>query len=227
MTGTQAAFDQVDASKLVKMFGVTRALAGVSLSLPAGCITVIEGPNGSGKSTLLAILAQLAQPTRGEVRYGKLSHRSPLLRRHIGVLAHAAMVYPDLTGRENLLFHARLHAIDDPARRIEELVERFEIGRFFDRPVRTYSRGQLQRVALARAVVHRPTLLLLDEPSTGLDHAGVTRLENAILDERTRGTILVLVTHDADLAGRVGDRRIRLDRGRLAEEDEGQGDTAT
>jgi len=214
-------FEQVEARGLVKMFGTTRALSGVELTLRAGEITVVEGPNGSGKSTLLSLLAQLARPTDGVVRYGEVVPRGraaeAALRRRIGVLSHAAMVYPDLTGRENLELYARLHACAEPRARVEAMIARFEIGRFVDRPVRTYSRGQLQRVALARALMHEPRLLLLDEPSTGLDVQGVERLAEAIGEERRRGAIAMLVTHDPALAGRLADRRVRLERGRVVE----------
>lgn len=210
-------FERVEARGLVKVFGATRALAGVDLDFEAGCVTVVEGPNGSGKSTLLAILAQLARPTKGEVRYGALGAAGAELRRHIGVLAHAAMVYPDLTGRENLHLFARLYGVGDPAARIAALMERFELGAFFERTARTWSRGQLQRVALARALLHEPKLVLLDEPSTGLDVRSVDRLASAIEAERARGAICVLITHDTALADRLGDRRVRLERGRVAE----------
>jgi len=210
----------VEAVKLTKLFGATRALGGVSLRFEAGQVTVVEGHNGSGKSTLLSILGQLAQPTRGEVKYGKLDRRrhASALRARMGILAHAPMLYPDLTARENLDFYARLFSLENRKQVVEAQCERFQIGRFADRPVRTYSRGQLQRVALARAVMHQPRLLLLDEPSTGLDVLGVERLEQAILAERERGAIGILVTHDADFAGRVADRRVRLERGRVIEE---------
>ncbi len=213
-------FDFVEAVKLTKLFGATRALGGVSLRFEAGQVTVVEGHNGSGKSTLLSILGQLAQPTRGEVKYGKLDRRrhASALRARMGILAHAPMLYPDLTARENLDFYARLFSLENRKQVVEAQCERFQIGRFADRPVRTYSRGQLQRVALARAVMHQPRLLLLDEPSTGLDVLGVERLEQAILAERERGAIGILVTHDADFAGRVADRRVRLERGRVIEE---------
>ncbi|NOY93873.1 MAG: ABC transporter ATP-binding protein, partial [Deltaproteobacteria bacterium] len=163
---------------------------------------------------------QLAQPTRGEVKYGKLDRRrhAAALRARMGILAHSPMLYPDLTARENLDFYARLFSLPDRKQVVQKQCERFQIGRFADRPVRTYSRGQLQRVALARAVMHEPRLLLLDEPSTGLDVLGVERLEQAILAERDRGAIGILVTHDADFAGRVADRRVRLERGRVVEE---------
>jgi len=199
------------------MFGLTRALGGVDLSFDAGAVTVVEGPNGSGKSTLLLILAQLAQATRGQVRYGDIGERRARreVRKHLGVLGHAAMLYPDLTGRENLELYARLYGIE-PKARIGELTSRFELGPFFERPTRTYSRGQLQRVALARAVLHSPRLLLLDEPSTGLDVKAVERLVTVVEEERERGAICILVTHDMALADKLADTRVRLERGRVA-----------
>lgn len=208
-------FHTVEARGLVKVFGPTRALVGVDVRFEAGAVTVIEGPNGSGKSTLLNILAQLVRPTRGEVRYGEHRRGGSELRAQIGVLAHAAMIYPDLTGLENLRLYARLQGVAKPEERVDSLLDRFEIGRFRDRPARTYSRGQLQRIALARAVIHSPRLLLLDEPSTGLDVRGVERLVKAVESERARGAIVVLITHDSALAERLGERRVRLDRGRV------------
>jgi heme exporter protein A len=123
------------------------------------------------------------------------------------------MVYPDLSGIENLFFAARLYAISSPDQRVRSLCERYALDPFIERPTRTYSRGQLQRLALARAVVHEPRLLLLDEPSTGLDNASVERLVFALDQERKRGTISVLVTHDSVFADRVADRYYQLRRG--------------
>ncbi len=215
------AFAEVRVKKLVKLYGRTRALAGVSLTLPAGAVTVVEGPNGSGKSTLLHCLALLAKPTSGSIAFGTLDGRAHArqVRRHLGVLTHASMLYPDLTGRENLRFYAELHGV--PTSRADELCARFEVGRFIDRAVRTYSRGQLQRVALARALVARPSLLLLDEPSTGLDTLGVQRLVEVVRAERDRGAVVVLVTHDDELSRQVADRRVLLRRGRLVFDGEG------
>lgn len=215
-------FETVQAERLVKMFGPTRALAGVDVTLHAGEVTVLEGPNGSGKSTLVALLAQLARPSRGTVRYGSRTASrmgGPELRRQIGLLGHTAMIYPELTGRENLQLFGSLYGLRDASSRVDALLERFEIGRFADRPARTWSRGQKQRVALARALLHSPQLVLLDEPSTGLDARANERLVTAVDEERERGAILVLVTHDPALAERLGDRRIRLERGRVVEAD--------
>ncbi len=210
---TQLPFTTVRTEGLTKLYGRTPALVSVSVELPAGAVTVIEGHNGSGKSTMVQLLAQLARPTRGTIAYGELSGADA--RRHVGLLAHAPMLYPDLTGMENLALFASLYGVGDV---MDSLRERFELGRFAERPARTCSRGQLQRLALARALLAKPALLLLDEPSTGLDVRGVERLEAVIDEERTRGAIVVLVTHDAAFAQRLADRTIRLSRGRVTEE---------
>lgn len=210
-------FERIEVKDLVKVYGPTRALAGIGLTLEAGRITVIEGENGSGKSTLLGVLSLLSKPTRGHLRFGQHDPlRRPILRARIGLVAHAAMVYPDLSGRENLELVANLYGLAGDAARLQGLQDRFELGRFMERPTRTYSRGQLQRLSLARALMHEPRLLLLDEPSTGLDKRGVERLVDAMRAERERGAIVVLVTHDAALADLVADTRLLLQRGRLA-----------
>jgi ABC-type multidrug transport system ATPase subunit len=211
-------FDRIEVRDLVKLYGPTRALAGLTLDLEAGAITAIEGPNGSGKSTLLNVLALLSRPSRGTLRFGQHDPRKhPSLRAQIGLVGHSAMVYPDLTGEENLTLTAKLYGLspDAPSRRALE--QRFELGPFMQRQARTYSRGQLQRLSLARALVHAPRLLLLDEPSTGLDTRGLLRLTEAMREERARGAIVVLVTHDAPLAEAVADRRVALERGRSLE----------
>ena len=211
-------FDRVEAKGLVKTYGSTLALGGVDLAMREGTVTVIEGPNGAGKSTLLGILTLLARPTRGTLRFGDHDAlaRSTELRGRIGVLSHASFAYPDLTANENLLLAARLYRVPDPQKRVASLRARFEIGAFGDRPVRTYSRGQLQRVAIARALVHEPRLLLLDEPSTGLDARSTERLVEVVKEEKARGAIVALVTHDEDLASAVEGIRVAIVRGRIA-----------
>lgn len=210
-------FDRVETKGLTKVYGPTRALSGIDASFSAGTVTSVEGPNGSGKSTLLSLLALIAKPTRGTIRFGdRDATKFPGLRRHIGVLAHAAMVYPDLNAYENLSLFANLHALPVD-RTLDRERERFGLGAWAGRPARTYSRGQLQRVALARALLHEPTLLLLDEPSTGLDAASNERLIEAVKIERERGAIIVLVTHDQALSEQIADRRLRLAQGRVAD----------
>lgn len=210
-------FQRVETRGLTKVYGPTRALSGVDATFTSGTVTSVEGPNGSGKSTLLSLLALIATPTRGSIRFGDRDvKRQPGLRRHIGVLAHAAMIYPDLNAYENLALFASLH--DLPVERtLDRERERFGLGAWAGRPARTYSRGQLQRVALARALLHEPTLLLLDEPSTGLDASSLERLITSVKLERERGAIVVLVTHDPALSERLADRRLVLTQGRVAD----------
>ncbi len=207
-------FDTVTARGLSKTWGATRALAGVSLELASGEITVVEGHNGSGKSTLLALLAQLARPTRGEIRYG--AHTGDAVRGRLGVLTHAPMLYPDLSGRENLELVADLYAL--PREALATAIEGLALGGFVERPVRTYSRGQLQRTSLARALLPVPRFVLLDEPSTGLDAASTGLLVEALRRERDRGAIVLVVTHDTELARALGGRRLAMERGKLLPE---------
>jgi heme exporter protein A len=197
------------------MYGPTRALSGVDLTLTQGAVTVVEGPNGAGKSTLLDLLSLLSRPTRGSLRFGRFDawKERAQLRGTLGVLAHAAMLYPDLSGRENLSLFAAMYRVE--RRRVDALGERFEATGFWERPVRTYSRGQLQRIALARALLHEPRLILLDEPSTGLDLRATAQLVAAVRAERERGAIIALITHDAALAEQLADQRVRLLRGRV------------
>jgi heme exporter protein A len=157
-------------------YGDRPALAGVDLELPEGASLAVLGPNGSGKSTLLRVLATLLRPSRGEVRVlgCSLPGESWKLRGRVGYLGHQPLLYEDLTGRENLHFQARLYGLDDEtaAARIESDLEILGMRRRADYRVSDYSAGMKQRIAIARAVLHRPRLLLLDEPDSNLDPQG-------------------------------------------------------
>ena len=199
---------------VTKTFGPVRALVGVSVRFEAGRVSVVEGANGSGKSTLLALVGTLAKPTSGRVHHGDLGRTREEVRASLGWVGHESLCYPDLSGRENVELAARLHGIA-AADAWGRAAARFDLGAFATRPVRTYSRGQRQRVALARALVHAPRLVLLDEPTTGLDVASAERLATVVREEADRGAVVVVVTHDPAFAAR-GDARFRLERGRLA-----------
>jgi ABC-type multidrug transport system ATPase subunit len=199
---------------VTKTFGAVRALAGVSLVFEVGKVSIVAGPNGSGKSTLLALTGTLATPTSGVVDHGSLGRGRAQVRAVLGWVGHDSLCYGDLSGKENIELAARLHGLD-PTEAFAGARERFDLGGFAERPLRTYSRGQRQRVALARALVHRPDLLLLDEPTAGLDASATERLVGIVREEARRGAIVVLVTHDSTLAKAVGDTRFDLDRGRL------------
>jgi heme exporter protein A len=190
----------VDAPAAIELDGLTRrygervALAGVTLSLPAGSTLVVFGPNGAGKSTLLRVLATLLRPHAGTacVLGCALPHDGWRLRGRVGLLGHEPLVYRDLTGRENLRFHARLHGVG--AARVEELLARVGLMRRADDKVHTYSRGMVQRLSVARTVLHDPELLLLDEPRANLDPAAAELVEPLI--GAAPGRTRVVTSHD-------------------------------
>lgn len=213
-----ADFERVSVKKLVKAYGPTRALRGVSHEFCAGEITHLEGENGSGKSTLLSLMALLGRPTSGEIYFGDEPADKPQrFRSLIGYSGHEPMVYPDLTAQENIALFARFHGLGQGT--LPSIIARYEerLGRgaYLSRPARTYSRGQLQRLSLGRALLHAPRLLLLDEPTNGLDRDGLERLQRILAEERARGAIIILVTHDDNFASSIRDQRVRMHRGKI------------
>lgn len=204
---------RVELRSVTKTYGPVRALVGVSATFEGGKLSMVLGPNGSGKSTLLSIVGTLTRPTSGKVVHGEKALSRAAVRASLGWVGHESLCYVDLSGRENIELAARLHGLD-PTAAFESARERFDLGAFAERPVRTYSRGQRQRVALARALVHEPAFLLLDEPTTGLDSQSVERLAKVVRAEADRGAVVLVVTHDADFA-KAGDVRVVLDRGKV------------
>ncbi|HEY5427922.1 MAG TPA: ABC transporter ATP-binding protein, partial [Solirubrobacteraceae bacterium] len=179
---------------LARYFGERTALRDVSVSLPAGATLAVLGRNGAGKSTLLRILASLLRPHAGDVVvFGEpLPRRGFAVRGRLGLLSHEPLLYRELTGRENLEYHARLHrvALD----RVQEVLVAVGMERRAGDPVRLLSRGMVQRLAVARAVLHAPALLLLDEPRANLDPAASALVEPLI--GRASGCTRVLTSHD-------------------------------
>jgi heme exporter protein A len=214
---SEQGIQRIDVEDVVVHFGATRALTRVSLTFDKATVTSLEGPNGAGKSTLLNVLATLVRPATGTVRFDQwqLPNDALFVRPHVGVVAHDTLAYPELTALETLALYARLYRMTDPAQAIARVVEQYALGAFASRPARTYSRGQLQRLSLARATLHDPSVLLFDEPTTGLDHASTERVITAIKDARARQSIVIVVTHDRTLAERTADRRVHLARGKI------------
>jgi len=204
-------------SGVSKRFGRSLAVDAVDLEIEVGRSTALLGPNGAGKTTLLRLAATLLRPSAGSIRIlGIDAGRSGVeVRRLIGVLAHECLLYPDLSASENLLFYARLFRVPDPAARIREPVERMDLGGWAHRPVRTLSRGLLQRCALARVLLHRPRVLLLDEPFTGLDIEARTRLCAVLAETHRAGATLLMSTHDLATALEICDSAVVLARGRV------------
>ncbi len=210
-------FDRLTVADVSRHFGRRRALSKVSFSLARGEILGLLGPNGAGKSTMLAVLATLLKPTSGRVLYGEvdLESRSSHLRAAIGVLGHDLFLYPELSAHENLAFFAALSGSPDPARAASAALERAGLTDRADDPVGSFSRGMRQRVALERALIHGPRLVLLDEPFTGLDDASTTALVARLGALREAGAIVVLATHDLDLAEGLINRALFLKNGRV------------
>jgi len=217
-----AAFDVLTVEDVSRHFGRRRAVSRVTFSAPQGTIVGLLGPNGAGKSTMLSMLATLIQPSAGRILYGArdaVSH-GPGLRGLIGVLGHDLFLYPELTARENLEFFGGLYALADPKAAATAALERAGLLDRGDDPVSSFSRGMRQRVALERALIHRPRLLLLDEPFTGLDDASAAGLVARLRTIADDGTMLVVATHDLDLVDGLFDRAVFLRDGRMvAEED--------
>ena len=198
-------------------YGRRRALSHISLTIEAGEIVGLLGPNGAGKSTLLAILATLLAPSSGVVRYGGrlAAELGPELRARLGLLAHDLHLYLELTARENLLFFARLYGLAGADAVVDAALERAGLSTRANDIVAGFSRGMRQRLALERALVHQPRLLLLDEPFTGLDDGSTAALVARLKGLRNEGCLVVLTTHDLDVAEGLLNRAAVLREGRL------------
>jgi len=207
--------DRVVIEKVAKRYGTERALAGVSLELARGTMCALLGHNGAGKTTLLGVVSTLVRPNSGSVTYrsGEANLKGDAVRREIGLLAHASLCYGELTAIENLELVAGLYGITTAVTAVLDQVGLEPRAR--ERAARTYSRGMLQRLALARALLTKPSLLLLDEPFTGLDRGGALALGEQLGGLKADGTIVVVVTHDLEaIAGRT-DHVAILKRGKL------------
>jgi len=215
---TSVDFDEVSAEDVSRHFGRRRAVSRMTFRASRGTILGLLGPNGAGKSTLLAMLATLLRPSSGTIRYGTLgTSAGPALRARIGVLGHDLFLYPELTARENLAFFAGLYGIADTNAKARAALERAGLDTRAEDPVVSFSRGMRQRVALERALIHDPRLALLDEPFTGLDDASTGALVNRLKTLRDSGAIVIVATHDLDLAEGLLDHALFLREGRILE----------
>jgi ABC-2 type transport system ATP-binding protein len=209
-------FDRVDLTEVSRHFGRRRAVARVTLSVRAGDILGLLGPNGAGKSTLLGLLATLVAPSSGTIRYGAHQARTEegSVRGRVGLLAHELHLYPELTARQNLEFFAALHGLDARTS-VPTALESAGLSDRADDEVAGFSRGMRQRLALERALLHRPRLVLMDEPFTGLDDRAVGVVSERLRAIATGGALVVLATHDLDLADGLVTRVAIIRDGRL------------
>ena len=204
-------------SSVGKTFVTRPVLRNVSLAVPAGEAVCLCGINGAGKSTLLRIVAGLLHPDNGTVAINGVDvrRRPEAARRQLGLISHASMAYPELTVRENLAFAAQLYGVADRAGRIEELLAETELAAFRHDRAGILSRGLLQRLAIARALVHKPAVLLADEPFTGLDAEATDRLVASFRRFVCAGGTILMTTHDLRLGLACCGRVAVLDQGVL------------
>jgi ABC-type multidrug transport system ATPase subunit len=208
-------FDRVELAGVSRHFGRRHAVRGVSLVARRGDIVGLLGPNGAGKSTLIGMMATLVVPSSGTIRYGNLpaGQGGADIRAHIGLLAHELHLYSDLSARQNLDFFARLYGLD-AATVVPAALELAGLADRGDDAVGGFSRGMRQRLGLERSLLHRPRLVLFDEPFTGLDDRAVTVVVDR-LRRLSAGAIVILATHDLDLADGLVTRVAIVQNGRL------------
>lgn len=214
--GKPASSPLLEARSVSRRFGSHLALRRLNFRIFSGNFIALFGPNGAGKSTLLRILAGLHRPSSGLFQFSQSSGRRP----EIGYVSHSSLLYPELSGRENLLFYARLFQLNEPADRASSMLRRLALDEAGDRAVKTYSRGMRQRLTLARALIHEPTLLLLDEPYSGLDQAASRLLSEILLQLKARSRTIVMATHNLNEGLSFADRVMVLKQGRLALDEE-------
>ncbi len=194
-------YNEVRLVDVSRHFGRRRAVSRVSFEARAGDLIGLLGPNGAGKSTLIGMLATLVAPSSGSVMFGGQPARAlgPALRGTIGLLAHELYLYPELTARQNLAFFASLYGLD-VRHAVPAALESAGLADRADDEVLGFSRGMRQRLALERALMHHPRLVLMDEPFTGLDDAATETVRRRLQSLTASGAIVVLATHDLDLA---------------------------
>lgn len=208
----------IRAEGLTKRFGQLVAVDGVSLDLAAGERLALLGRNGAGKTTLLRLVAGLARPDAGHIGFGHYTlpeHRAEI-HAATGFLSHHSLLYPDLCVWENLSFAARLFGVKEADQRIEDSLSRVGMLEWRRERVRHLSSGMERRVALARALLHRPQVLILDEPFAGLDARSVGLLQEVLEEHRAGGGTVLLTTHHHEEGTRDATRAVILERGRIA-----------
>jgi ABC-type multidrug transport system ATPase subunit len=192
----------IHALALEKRYEEKRILRGVSFDVAADGFLLVTGPNGAGKTTLLRLCAGLAAPTRGELEVS-------VERGRVGFLGHEPLVYRELTALENLDLYGRLYRVPERRERSGMLLERFGLWDARHARAGSFSRGMLQRLALCRVLLHEPSLLLLDEPYSGLDDEGVQLLDRE-LAERVSQAAFVVATHEPERLEQFASARLAL-----------------
>lgn len=205
----------IQVKKLVKRYGPLTVLRELDFIVEPGEFVALLGPNGAGKTTLLRILSSLVRPTSGSVRVASLNlpSQGAALRAKLGVVSHQPLLYGDLTAEENLQFFSKLYSVEPD--RIREILDLVGLLTRKDDLVRTFSRGMQQRLAIGRAILHNPSILLLDEPHTGLDQAAGEILDKILKEVALKGRTVVMTSHDLLRAAELSSRMVLLSKGKI------------
>jgi len=198
-----------------KYYGDYPALRDVTFDVEQGSCLALLGRNGAGKTTLLKILAGLSKPGKGTVKILGEDARAQSTRRQIGILGHGIGIYDELSAHENLMLFARLYSVPNPDHTVSEWLERTGLERVREGLVREFSRGMRQRLAVARAFLHKPSLMLLDEPFTALDDRGIAVLQDFLNDARRAGRTIIMSTHQLREALELATDVALINRGKL------------
>jgi ABC-type multidrug transport system ATPase subunit len=219
VTSTTKSDAIVSLSNAAKLYGRFAALRGVTADFSAGKLYLVLGENGAGKSTLLRVIAGLIQPSRGEVTVlGAKNIRN--IASEFGYMAHASMLYDELTGRENMLYFAKLYGIHEPTK-CEEAIRTVGLDPAITRRVGQYSQGMRQRMSLARAILNDPKLLLLDEPFSNVDVQSARDMARLLGEMRDAGRTIFLVTHQPALLQNIADESVWMSGGQIIRREQG------
>jgi ABC-2 type transport system ATP-binding protein len=209
----------IDVNNLAKRFGEVKAVDGISFIIRRGELFGFLGPNGAGKTTTINMLTGLARPDAGTIRIGGIDcSRNPKAAQHLmGVVPDESNLYPELTGYENLCFCGALYGMRRSEReaRARELLEAFGLSQAADRKFGGYSKGMKRKLTIAAGIIHKPTILFLDEPTTGIDVASARQIRLLIADLHRAGTTIFLTTHYIEEAERLCDRIAFIVGGRI------------
>ncbi|MFP3214757.1 MAG: ABC transporter ATP-binding protein [Nitrososphaeria archaeon] len=211
----------VEAENLTKYFGNLIAVDSVSFKVKKGEIFGLVGPNGAGKSTLIRMICTVLRPSAGKalVEGYDIMRQPQEVRKIIGVVQEKLILYAPLTPVENLEFFGKLYGLDSKVlkERIAELLEEVKLSAVKDKPVGTFSTGMRQRLNIARALLHDPKLVILDEPTNGLDPQSVRWVRDYIVNLKNRGLTVILTSHDMYEIDELADTVAIMDKGKILE----------
>ncbi len=204
--------------KLIKRFGSKTVLNGLNFSVEEGEFVALIGPNGAGKTTFLRILASLSRPSAGllQVAGCQLPQDAAKVRQKLGFVSHQPLLYDNLTATENLKFYGKIYNLSNMDTRIAEVLGTVGLTARQKDLVRTYSRGMQQRLAIARAILHDPSVILFDEPYTGLDQDAAAMLDTVLRSVAAQGRTVVMTSHDLARVEELASRFDILSRGKIA-----------